>query len=59
MKLTGFLLLAAGWVIVATAVLLLPSEKWRPEFVWAGMGVEILGLALVVRSHRALNPERG
>lgn len=59
MKLTGFLLLAAGWAIVAAAVLLLPSPGSRSVFVWAGIGVEGLGLVLVLRSHRALNGERG
>ena len=59
MKLTGFLLLAAGWAIVVAAVFLLPSAGWRSAFVGAGMAVELLGLALALRSHRALDAERG
>ncbi|MBZ5564683.1 MAG: hypothetical protein LAP13_19965 [Acidobacteriia bacterium] len=51
MKLIGFLLLVAGWIIVLTAVILLRSAAPRMGFVLAGMGVEILGLVLVFRSH--------
>lgn len=58
MKLTGFLLLAAGWVIVVAAVLLLPSARSRSAFAWAGIAVEVLGLVLALRSHRALDPEK-
>lgn len=58
MKLAGFLLLAAGWAIVVAAVLLLPSAGSRSAFVWAGIGVEVLGLALVLRSHQLLKAER-
>lgn len=57
MKLTGFLLLAAGWVIVVAAVLLLPSAGSRSAFAWAGIAVEVLGLVLALRSHRVLDAE--
>jgi hypothetical protein len=53
MKLVGFLLLLAGWGIVLTAIVLLRAESLRIGFVIAGMGVEILGLLLVFRSHLA------
>jgi uncharacterized membrane protein len=59
MKLTGFLLLAAGWVIVVAALLLLPSAVSRAAFVLAGIGVQLLGLFLAVRGHRVLEVERG
>ena len=59
MKLAGFLLLLAGWGIVLTAVALLASALPRTCFVLAGMGVEMLGLILVVRSHLFLRGERG
>jgi hypothetical protein len=52
MRLGGFLLLLAGWGIVLAAVALLRSGPQQSGFVLAGMGVEVLGLALVVRSHR-------
>ena len=59
MKLAGFLLLLAGWGIVLGAVVLLASAGARSGFVLAGMGVEALGLILVVRSHLLLRGERG
>lgn len=51
MKLEGFLLLLAGWGIALAAVALLRPAAPRLTFVLAGIGVEILGLVLVVRSH--------
>jgi len=59
MKLAGFLLLPAGWGIVLSAVVLLASALPRGCFVLAGMGVEGMGLVLVVRSHLLLRGERG
>jgi len=51
MKLLGFLLLVAGWLIVLSALVLLASGGLRVAFVLAGAGVEILGLVMVVRAH--------
>jgi hypothetical protein len=51
MKLLGFLLLLAGWLIVLTAILVLPSLGARASFVIAGMLVEILGFGVVIRAH--------
>jgi hypothetical protein len=51
MRLTGFLLLLTGWSIALAAVALLKSPLQQSGFVLAGMGVELLGLVLVVRSH--------
>lgn len=51
MKLLGFLLLLAGWGLVASAIALLPSPAARAAFVFAGIGVEFVGLAMVVRAH--------
>lgn len=59
MKPAGFLLLVAGWAIVVAALLLLPSAPSRVAFVLAGIAVQVLGLVLVVRSHRVLDVERG
>ena len=59
MKLTGFALLLAGWGIVLAALILLASESSRAGFVLAGVGVEALGLAFVVRSHLARRREHG
>jgi hypothetical protein len=59
MKLSAFLLLAAGWGIVVAALFLLPSPAPRMSFVLAGIAVQILGLVLAIRSHRILDLERG
>ena len=51
MKLAGFLFLLAGWAIVVAAVALLASANASALFVLAGVGVEIIGLTLVIRSN--------
>jgi hypothetical protein len=61
MKLAGFLLLPAGWVIVLSAlVLLAPAQAVaRTGFVLAGIWVEVLGLVLAVRAHILRRGHRG
>lgn len=51
MKLTGFLLLVGGWIIVLAAIALLPATPAQISFVLVALGVEILGLAFVFRAH--------
>ena len=51
MKILGFVLLVSGWTIVLTAVALLTEAVPRAAFVLAGVGVEIVGLVLVIRAH--------
>ena len=51
MKLAGFFLLFAGWIIVAAAVILLLPANAQVVFVFAGFAVEILGLTLVIRAN--------
>ena len=58
MRLTGFLFLLTGWLIVLAAVSLLALARARATFVLAGLGVEVLGLIFVVRSHLAVRGER-
>ena len=58
MKIAGFLLLLAGWAIVLAALVLLAAPP-RAAFVLAGLGVEILGLVLVIRSHIVPSGEQG
>jgi hypothetical protein len=58
MKVTGFLLLLGGWIIVLAAVALLPSGPSQVSFVLAALGVEALGLTLVFRAHLAPGRER-
>jgi hypothetical protein len=59
MKLAGFLLLPAGWAIMLTALALLPQGSARGAFLLAGLGVEALGLGLVVRAHMPEPPPEG
>jgi hypothetical protein len=59
MKLVGFFLLLAGWLIVLAAVAVLGAGLPRAAFVLSGIAVEILGLALVVRAHPVLHGGRG
>jgi energy-converting hydrogenase Eha subunit E len=58
MKLTGFLLLAGGWIIVLAAIALLPSGPSQVSFVLVALGVEALGLSLVFRAHLIPSRER-
>lgn len=58
MKLAGFLLLLAGWLIVAAAVILLLPANARAIFVVAGVGVEILGLVIVIRANPIASREK-
>lgn len=51
MRFFGFLLLLAGWGIVLSTLALLAAETPRAIFVLAGVGVEIVGLVLVIRAH--------
>jgi uncharacterized membrane protein YccC len=51
MKAFGFLLLLTGWAIVISALVLLSAETPRAAFILAGLGVEMVGLVLVVRAH--------
>jgi len=57
-KFLGFMLLLAGWIIVVTAVAMLPAGTPRAVFALAGVGVEILGLALIIRAQPAPRGER-
>jgi hypothetical protein len=51
MKITGLLMMPAGWFIVLAALVLLRATLARNIFVTAGLGVEILGLVLFTRAH--------
>jgi hypothetical protein len=59
MKLAGILLLVAGWAIVLSAIVLLPSPMGRAGFALAGIAVQLLGLALMVSSHLVPNVDKG
>jgi hypothetical protein len=51
MRLAGFLLLIAGWLLDLSAILMLTSLEARTGFVLAGIAVEILGFVVVARTH--------
>ncbi len=51
MRIAGFLLGLAGWLLVLAALVMLTSITPRTGFVLAGLGVEILGFVLAARSH--------
>jgi hypothetical protein len=51
MKIAGFLLLIAGWLLVLAAIAMLRAAGPRTAFVLAGVGVELLALVLVFRAH--------
>jgi hypothetical protein len=58
MKLLGFLLLLGGWIIVLAAMALLPPGPSQVSFVLVALGVELLGLTLVLRAHLIPSRER-
>ena len=58
MRLAGLLLMPAGWIIVLAAFVLLPTGPWRVTFVLTGVGLETLGLIIVVRSHATWREDR-
>jgi hypothetical protein len=51
MKITGLLMLPAGWFIVLAALVLLRALLAQNLFIAAGIGVEIMGLVLFTRAH--------
>jgi hypothetical protein len=58
MKGVSFLLLLAGWFLVLASIVLLHSPTARAGFVFAGIGVEVLGLVLLFRSHAIPREEK-
>jgi hypothetical protein len=58
MKAAGLFLLFAGFAIVLSAFVILPSNAPRAGFVVAGIAVQILGLGLTFRAHYTLGEER-
>jgi len=59
MRLVSLILLLSGWLIVLTAIVLLAPAPSRAVFVFAGLGVQALGLGLLLRSHLAPRGEKG
>jgi ABC-type transport system involved in cytochrome bd biosynthesis fused ATPase/permease subunit len=60
MKLSGFLLLLSGWIIVAAAAAPgLLHGRAVAAFILAGLAVEILGLTLFAKSHIPVSEDNG
>jgi hypothetical protein len=57
MKVAGFLMLVAGWILVLAAIALLAANGPRSAFLLAGLGVEGLGFVLVARAHLTLKED--
>jgi hypothetical protein len=57
MRLLGFFLQVAGWIIVLAAIALLHGTP-QTTFALAGFGVELFGVTLAVRSHLIPHGER-
>jgi hypothetical protein len=51
MKIAGFFLLLAGWLLALSAVILLRPGAPEGAFVLTALVIEVLGLALVFRAH--------
>jgi hypothetical protein len=51
MRAVGFFLLLAGWLIALAALAVIGTGVTLEAFILSGVGVEVLGLALVIRSH--------
>ena len=51
MKLAGFLMLVAGWLLIVATIALLSTAPLRGAFIAAGAAVEVVGLVLIVRCH--------
>jgi hypothetical protein len=58
LRLIGCLLLLSGFFITAAALVLMNSLASRMGFVAAGLGVEVLGLVLLMNGHKALQKEQ-
>ena len=59
MRLSGCVMLLFGFFIVVTALVLLPSFQLRLAFIAAGIGVEVLGLGLLIQGHKPVEKEQG
>ncbi len=51
MKYAGLLVMPAGFFLSIAAILLFPDPMRRTAFVFCGLAVEAMGLAVAVRGH--------
>ncbi len=57
MKAAGIFLLFAGFILMPSALLLVPAGAGRTGFALAGIAVQLFGLALAFRGHYTLDEE--
>jgi hypothetical protein len=58
MKYAGLLVMPAGFFLAIAALVLFPAPAQRIAFVFCGLAVEILGLAVAVRGHMLAQGEK-
>lgn len=58
MRLIGCLLLLSGFFLALAALVMLPALGTRFAFVGAGLGVEILGVGLLMQGYKAAQKEQ-
>ena len=56
-KAIGFLLMLSGWLLVLASIALLPKPSARMAFIFAGIGVELLGMFVAARAHLTTREE--
>jgi len=57
LRLVGCLLLLSGFALVLAALAMLPALAERMAFAAAGLGVEVLGLALLTQGYKSLQTD--
>jgi hypothetical protein len=58
LKLIGCLLLVSGFVVVLASLVMMHSFATKLGFVLAGLGVEVLGLGLLIRGNSPVLKEQ-
>ncbi len=58
LRIAGLLLMLAGWMLVLSALILLPATSARSAFLVAGFVVDLIGLGLAMRPPPAPLEER-
>jgi hypothetical protein len=58
LRLIGCLLLLSGFFIVLAALVLMKLFQMRLGFVGAGLGVDVLGVALLTKAYKSASKEQ-
>jgi hypothetical protein len=51
MRFLGLLLVASGWLIAITAIVLLAAGPAQLAFLLSAVGIQLVGFVLIARSH--------